>query len=294
MTTDRRLFGLLLVGGATALWSTAGIFVRLVDLDVWTILGWRSLFAVLALLVIVVMKRRGGAPASAAPTSVLWLTVPVATISMGAYVVALKLTTVANVMVVYAAVPFVTALLAWVIIGERITGRMLAASLAAITGVAVMAGAALDPGNFLGVSVALLMTLAMGTQIVLARKYPGLDMALVNAMAAAVCAVGGLVLAGFPVPTPYELFVLALFGISNTALAYYLVLVGARYIPAAEAGLVSTLDVVLGPVWVWLIFAEVPSRAAIFGGGIVLAAVVYYLISEARSGDALEEARQPE
>jgi len=47
-------------------------------------------------------------------------------------------------------------------------------------------------------------------------------------------------------------------------------------------------------VWVWLIFAEVPSRAAIFGGSIVLAAVVYYLLSEARSGDALEEARQPE
>ncbi|MEI7599669.1 MAG: EamA family transporter [Aestuariivirga sp.] len=85
-----------------------------------------------------------------------------------------------------------------------------------------------------------------------------------------------------------------MFGITNTALAYYLVLVGARYIPAAEAGLVSTLDVVLGPVWVWLIFAEVPSRAAIFGGSIVLAAVVYYLLSEARSGDALEEARQPE
>jgi len=286
VTPDRRVFGLLLVGGATALWSTAGIFVRLVDLDVWTILGWRSVFAVLALLVIVMLKRRSGAPPSIAPRPVLWLTVPVATISMGAYVIALKLTTVANVMVVYAAVPFVTAVLAWVIIGERITGRMLAASLAAIVGVAIMAGAALEPASFLGVSVALLMTVAMGTQIVLARKYPGLDMALVNAMAAAVCAMAGLVLAGFPMPTPYELFVLALFGISNTALAYYLVLVGARYIPAAEAGLISTLDVVLGPVWVWLIFAEVPSRAALIGGAIVLTAVTYYLLAVAKPDDA--------
>ncbi|MCX7350065.1 MAG: DMT family transporter [Alphaproteobacteria bacterium] len=286
MTPDRRVFGLLLVGGATALWSTAGIFVRLVDLDVWTILGWRSVFAVLALLVIVMLKRRSGARPSIAPRPVLWLTVPVATISMGAYVIALKLTTVANVMVVYAAVPFVTAVLAWVIIGERITGRMLAASLAAIVGVAIMAGAALEPASFLGVSVALLMTVAMGTQIVLARKYPGLDMALVNAMAAAVCAMAGLVLAGFPMPTPYELFVLALFGISNTALAYYLVLVGARYIPAAEAGLISTLDVVLGPVWVWLIFAEVPSRAALIGGAIVLTAVTYYLLAVAKPDDA--------
>lgn len=293
MTPDRRVFGLLLVGGATALWSTAGIFVRLVDLDVWTILGWRSVFAVLALLVIVVVKQRPGA-AAAAPATVLWLTVPVAAVSMGAYVVALKLTTVANVMVVYAAVPFVTALLAWAMIGERITGRMLAASLAAIAGVAIMAGAALAPGNFLGVSVALLMTIAMGAQIVLARKYPGLDMAKVNAMAAAVCAAGGLLLAGFPVPTPDELVILALFGMTNTALAYYLVLVGARYIPAAEAGLVSTLDVVLGPVWVWLIFAEEPSQAAIIGGAIVLAAVVYYLLVQGRAGGALEEARRPE
>ena len=105
---------------------------------------------------------------------------------------------------------------------------------------------------------------------------------------------GGLLLAGFPVPTPYELFILALFGMTNTALAYYLVLVGARYIPAAEAGLVSTLDVVLGPVWVWLIFAEEPSKAAIIGGAIVLAAVVYYLLADARSADALEDAHQPE
>lgn len=187
------MFGLLLVGEATALWSTAGIFAKLVDLDAWTILGWRSVFAALALLVIVLVSRRKSDPASAqVPRLALWLAVPVATVSMGAYLVALTLTTVANVMVVYATVPLVTAALAWLVIGEHITGRVIAASFAAMLGVAVMTGWALQPGHILGVSVALMMTIAMGTQIVLARRYPGTDMAVVNLFAATVCAVVGL------------------------------------------------------------------------------------------------------
>ena len=233
MNAEKRLLGLLLVGGATALWSSAGVFVKLVDLDVWSILGWRSAFAVLGLLVIILLQR---APTdNSVPRLAMWLTVPVATVSMGAYVVALTLTTVANVMVVYASVPLVTAALAWLLVGERITMRMVGASLAAMAGVTVMAGGALEPGHFLGVLVAFMMTLAMGTQIVLARKYNGLNMAVVNTFAAAICAVVGLLLAGSKLPTTYEFAVLALFGISNTAIAYYLVLVGARYVRSAEA-----------------------------------------------------------
>lgn len=279
MDVDRRMLGLVLVAGASALWSTAGIFVRMVDLDIWTVLGWRSVFAVLALLVIVALRPppRGDRP----PLPALWLVVPVAAVSMGAYVAALMLTTVANVMVVYASVPLVTAGLAFFFLGEAITGRMVAASLAAIAGVAIMAGGALQPGHVLGIAVALAMTLAMGLQIVLARRFPGLDMALVNACAAALCAALGLALAATPLPGLTELLWLAGFGISNTAIAYWLLLLGARHLPAGEAGLVSSLEVVLGPLWVWMLFAEIPSGGAFVGGALVLVAVVSYLLAEA-------------
>jgi drug/metabolite transporter (DMT)-like permease len=123
------------------------------------------------------------------------------------------------------------------------------------------------------------MTLAMGTQIVLARRYPSLRMSKINMWAAAICAVVGLALALPGLPSTSQLLTLMLFGVSNTALAYYFVLRGARLIPSAETGLISTLDVVLGPLWVWMLFSETPGHFAIVGGTVVLAAVLGYLLA---------------
>jgi drug/metabolite transporter (DMT)-like permease len=127
------------------------------------------------------------------------------------------------------------------------------------------------------------MTFCFGVQLVMTRRYPTLDMACVNAAAAAVCAVVFWPLASAVLPGAYELTVLALFGLTTTALAYLLFLIGARYIPSGEAGLIGLLDVVLSPLWVWLAFSEEPGRAALLGGAIVLAAVIWYLTSELRA-----------
>jgi drug/metabolite transporter (DMT)-like permease len=86
------------------------------------------------------------------------------------------------------------------------------------------------------------------------------------------------------VPSPAELVILALFGITTTSLAYLLFLTGGRYIPSSEAGLIGLLDVVLAPLWVWLVYAEEPGVAALVGGGLVLAAVVWYLLAGLRHG----------
>jgi len=114
-------YGMMLVATAAILWSTAGLFVRLLDLDVWTMLAWRSVFAALSLTFVVIVKNRRDTLRGV--RAIGWpglIAVPIAAISMGSYVVALKLTTVANVMVVYATVPFVAAGVAYVWIGERI------------------------------------------------------------------------------------------------------------------------------------------------------------------------------
>ena len=249
-----RLRGLLFVGLATVLWSTAGLFVRMVDLDAWGVLGWRSVFAAIALAAIVAFENRNAGKAldKGPPAIAKWLTVPVAVVSMASYVVSLKLTSVANVMIVYATVPLVAAMLAWIALRERLSLSMLLASLMALAGVVILANGITAGRDFAGIAVAFMMTLAMATQIVLARKYPGMQMAWVNMLAAAICAIAGLLLTQSGMPTPVEMVTLMLFGVTNTALAYYFVLRGARLIPSAEVGLISTLDVVLGPLWVWL------------------------------------------
>jgi len=273
-----RAYGLTLVAGAAVLWSTAGLFVRLLDMDIWTMLGWRSLFAALSLILVTAFQHgrhtskalraigRGGLAA-----------IPVAAVSMGSYVIALELTTVANVMTVYATVPFVATAIAFFWIGEKVGARVLAASAVALLGIAIMAGSATRPSDIAGNAIAFLMTLAFATQLVMARRHPSLDMAPINAGGAALCAMISWPLMAGGIPRLPQLVVLALFGATNTALAYILFLTGGRHIPSGEAGLVGLLDVVLGPLWVWLAFREYPGQAAILGGGIVFAAVVWYL-----------------
>ncbi|MFI4996297.1 MAG: DMT family transporter [Hyphomicrobiales bacterium] len=273
-----RAYGLTLVAGAAVLWSTAGFFVRLIELDVWTMLGWRSLFAGLSLLAVTAFQNGRNTPrAFRAIGKVGAIAILLAAVSMGSYVVALKLTSVANVMTVYATVPFVAAAIAFFWIGERISARLLLAGAVGAIGIAIMAGSATRPTDIAGNGIAFLMTLAFATQLVMARRYPSLNMAPVNAGGAAICAVICWPMMAGGIPELPQLIVVALFGITNSALAYILFLTGGRHIPSGEAGLMGLLDVVLGPLWVWLVFREYPGRAAILGGSTVLAAVVWYL-----------------
>ena len=276
-----RAYGLGLVTFAAVLWSTAGLFVRSLHVNLWTMLAWRSLFAAMALAVIVVAQHRGRT--LAAVRAIGWpglAAIPVAAVSMASYVVALTLTTVANVMIVYATVPFLAAGIAFVWMRERPSPRVLIASGLALAGIAVMAGSATRPQDLLGNAVAFVMTATFAVQLVMARRFPSLRMAPVNAAGAALCAAVFWPLAAAGVPSGAELAILALFGIATTALAYLLFLTGGRHIPSGEAGLIGMLDVVLGPFWVWLAFGEQPGAAALTGGGLVLAAVVWYLAGQ--------------
>ena len=284
---DARAYGVALVTSAAVLWSTGGLFVRLLRLDVWTMLSWRSLFAALSLVLVVVIQHRRNT--IRAVRAVGWqglVAIPIAALSMGSYVVALKLTTVANVMIIYATVPFVAAGIAFVWIGERSKSRVLLASAIALAGIAIVAGSTSRPQDIAGNAIAFLMTLTFGMQLVMARRYPWLEMAVVNAFAAALCAIACWPLIAAGIPDLYHLIILALFGITTTAFAYLLFLTGGRHIPSGEAGLIGLLDVVLGPFWVWLAFGERPGQAAFVGGSLVLASVFWYLSGQLRAVDA--------
>jgi drug/metabolite transporter (DMT)-like permease len=104
-------------------------------------------------------------------------------------------------------------------------------------------------------------------------------MAPVNVWGTLICVLLCLPLMQRTMPSARDLLVLATFGTVTSGLAYLLFLTGSRLIPSGEAGLIALLDVVLGPLWVWLFFAEDPGAAALVGGGIVLASLVWYLLT---------------
>lgn len=287
-----RTYGILLVTISAILWSTAGPLVRMANLESWTLIGWRSIFSFLTLLGIAAYEHRKNlakAVAGMGPPGVV--AVAISTLSTISYVFALNLTTVANVMIVYAVLPFIAALISYFWIGERVARRLLGAGLVAFVGIAIMAGAAASPKDFLGIIAAFVMTATFASQIVHTKVHPDLDLNVTMALAAGACGLIALPFMEPGIPTPTALLACALYGGLTTGIAYVLALNGGRYIAAGEAGFIQMLDVVLGPLLVWYFFTEQPSATVLIGGAIVLTAVVWYLRLEQGHQNNLNVAR---
>ncbi len=280
MNAEARRRGILAVASAAILWSTAGLFVRMIDLDTWTLVLWRSIFSALALGAVFLMENRGRLVASMAGSG--WpgvVTVVLIVVSTISYVMALRLTTVANVMTVYAALPFIATGLAFAFLRERVTRRFVVAGSAALAGIALTAGVGASSRDLWGLIAALVMTAGFAGQIINTKRRDPTGMTFLVAMSAVACIALVAPLASSTIPTPAQLLACALYGVLTTGVAYVLALKGSRLISAGEAGLISMLDMALAPLWVWIICDEVPSTATLLGGAVVLASVLWYLVT---------------
>ncbi|MDX2309143.1 MAG: DMT family transporter [Hyphomicrobium sp.] len=276
-----RMYGFLLVLMSAVLWSTAGPLVRMANLDSWTLIAWRSIFSFGTLLIFALHQHGSNLPRAVAGLgSPGVVTITISVISTIAYVFALNLTTVANVMIVYAVLPFVAALIGFLWIGERVTRRLIIAGAVAFVGIAIMAGAAASSEDILGIVAAFVMTGTFAWQIVHTKVHPNLDLNVALAIAAGATGLVALPFMAPGIPEPTALLACALYGVLTTGIAYVLALAGGRYITAGESGFIQMLDVVLGPLLVWWFFAEQPAVKVLLGGLIVLAAVVSYLWHE--------------
>lgn len=134
-----------------------------------------------------------------------------------------------------------------------------------------MSGSAISAGDMVGVAGALVRTTAFAALLVRAKCY------LVTMGAYALCVAIAIPLAHGGIPQPQQLIACVLLGGRTTGMANVMVLFDDRMILSSEAGQLSSLDVVLGSLWVWIIFGECVGKPALFGGAIVILAVVWYL-----------------
>jgi drug/metabolite transporter (DMT)-like permease len=270
-----RAAGALLVAGACLCWSSGGILVRMLALDGLVIVFWRSLFMALAVGLALVVVHGRQAPARIA--AVGWHGLLSGVLLSGAfigYIVSLTLTQVANTMVLMSASPLVAAVLARLILKERLSGATVVAITVAMTGIAVMFGHGIAAGSFLGDALALFVALTFGANIVVLRRWREIDMVPATML-------GGLISAALTAPwaltTPVggaDLAVLACLGCFQLGLGLFLFVRGSRRLGAAELGLLCLLETILAPVWVWIGIGETPTPMAMLGGGLVLTAVV--------------------
>jgi drug/metabolite transporter (DMT)-like permease len=269
---------------AAVAWSTAGLAQRSLDAGAATQVAGRAFFAAIALFlfVVAVERRRTVQAFLGMGRSGLAMTVFLA-VSSGAFLLALNHTSVANVLFMQAAAPMMAALLGWVLISEPVDGRTWAALLLAGAGVAVMAIGSLDAG-VAAVGLPLLMTASFAAVIVIARHRRDVS------MMPATCASQVLVVAAC---APFvtlgsvsrgDWAILAALGVGQIGLGLAFLTIGARLIPPAQVALISLLEVVLGPLWVWLAYGERPSAATLAGGAIVVAAVVVQAVGTVPEG----------
>ena len=276
--------GVMLVLAATVLWSLAGLFARmLAHLDVWTVLGWRALLGSASISVVGLVEWRRGRldnPFGFGPLSPV--VALLAMIAISAYTASVMTTTIADVMVIYATLPFVAAAIGWLVNRERVAPRTLAAAAVALAGIVVIFANGLGSGRLAGQALSALMTLAFAGMVVLQRRQPKASMIAVNALGAFGSGMFGLMNSSHPPLGAYDFCVLFIFGLTTIGLAFVLFMEGAKLIPSAEAGLISLLDVVLGPIWVFLAFGENPGLATLIGGAIVLGAALWRMAPELR------------
>ena len=257
---------------AAVAWSTAGILQRELSVGLATQLAGRAFFAVLGILAYVAVAEHGALVGAfrAIGRSGLAIAALMA-ISSGSFITALNHTSVANVLFMQAIAPILAAAFGTAL-GEPVARRTWIAMAVAVLGVALMVG---GPGRpqapAFGLTV--LMSVSFAGLIVITRHRRDVSMAPATCLSQLIVLV---VAAPFSSPGSVSAHDLGLFvalGVGQIGLGLVLLTIGARLIPAAEVALISLLEIVLGPLWVWVFLSEQPSPATLAGGGIVLGAV---------------------
>lgn len=271
MTPQHRK-GLILVVISALLFSTPGLFTRGVPAGAWEVIFWRGLFGASFALAYLLWRgtvgqelRKIGRDGLIA--SVAWASGAIA------YIYAFKLTSIANVSLIYGSAPLMCALWAWLMLKERPRKIVLASSLFAFAGVAVVGYGSLGSGNLIGDLLAVWMTFTVAVQFAIFRKDPQISAVGTTILSSLIALVPCLIF-GAPFTVGWgEIAVLALFGLV-LFLAASMLMEGSKYLPASETALVSNLEVPVQPVLAYLVFTELPPAATFVGGAIIIAAVL--------------------
>lgn len=277
--SSRYVFGVACCSLATLGWSLSGLFVRWVpDLDAWTINGYRGPATALFLLTYLAIRYRSDLPRH------LWPEQPQALIAVGTffavgstlYVCAVAMGTVASVSVLGATSPFFAALLAWVFMRERASALVLAASVVAMVGVAIVVRAEMSAlaTGFIAAIVALSYAFCFAGQTVWLRRYRNIEMVPGIALGGVMVFAFVAIFVGLPSLPLWQMGLLALMGVVQLAVPIILFAEGAKHVPAVPAMLITMADVVLNPFWVWLVHGEQPPSGTVGGGALILSAII--------------------
>lgn len=288
----------LLLTCSALIFSTGGLFIRELDHPrAWQTVFWRSFGASISLAMLIIWRERSN-PLRAVlrigrPGWAVGAAFCASSIGM---VVALTRTSVAIVLVIFALSPLAAAVIAWILIGERVRNYTWMAIGVTVAGVAFMVSGPGAGGSTAGALIALVIPLAFGYGTVMIRRHSEIAMAPAMLLSAGISAVISLPFAHPFDITRHDLLLLLAFGFAQLGIGLALFSIGAARAPATDVALVSMLEPIMGPIWVWIFVSEYPGVPALVGGSAVfvaLAAHTVYAASRAGTADGLHDQLVP-
>ncbi len=265
---------LLLFGGFCLSWG--GFIVRSFEqADVWQILFLRSLFFLPALTIFLfsIYKKKtltvikdSGLPGLLAGF--------VMSLSFVAFVVAMSITTVANVVFIISTQTMFLAIFGYFYLKEKVSFIGFISISMAMSGIFIMVGDSISAGSLFGNLVALAIPINFAIFVMIIRKNTKIDMVPAIFYSGIFSLIYGFFLIDSFKFTNHDIFMGFLLGVPQLAFGFICITIGSRSISSASVGLLMLMETLCGPLWVWLFLNEIPPFSVVLGGLIIIFAII--------------------
>ena len=268
--------GLIITAAGVLIISPDGLLTRLIQTDHWTMIFWRALLLSFGMwLAVSLINPNRVWQRYRTVRGPGWLMVAAYSLGTISFVYAITHTSVANTLVILSSTPLFAALVSRVVLKETIGLRTMTAIGLVAVGITVIASGSIGVGGALaGDLAAVLGSFFLACGLTFVRRFPQISSLSAISCSGLMTALLVLPLASPLAMTQSDFGYLLIMGLYVVPIGTALMYLGPRYIPSAEVGLLLLLESILGPLWVWLVFAEQPGDRTLLGGAIVILTLV--------------------
>jgi len=275
MNLISKLPGPLLVFLGAFCLSFGGLIVKSFEgATLWQILFWRQFFFILAVSIFLISTYKREIFKAIYKSGIPGLFGGIVLgFGFSSYVFAMYNTTVANTNFIIQTQVIFLALFGYLFLKEKITTITLVSIILAISGILLILGSTLSPGQMSGNIVAFIMPISFAVLILVVRKYPTVDMIPLQLIAGVIAMLIGYIISSKITISTHDLLLGFLAGFFQIGFGFILITIGAKNTPSAMVGIIMLTEAVFGPLWAWIFANENPPILVIFGGGIIILAV---------------------
>jgi drug/metabolite transporter (DMT)-like permease len=274
---SQHLKGILITVLAVIILSPDSVLIRLADSnDGWTLVFWRGLtYAVVVSVILVIMH---GSRTAQVCRSIggggIWIGL-LSGVCTATFVFSIQNTSIANALVIISTAPVLIAIVSWFMLGEKAGLATFTSMILVFIGIYIVMSGNFGGSSLSGDLFALLTAFIMGFTFTLTRKYREVSMIPTNVLGGVVAALISAFMAETLYLAPEPRLYIVISGVL-LAVAFSMIVIAPRYMPAAEVGMIMPLETVLAIIIAWFVLGEIPSSNAIIGGFVVIITLFFH------------------